>query len=293
MPPTASPGSDGSASTGGLGAAAGSARRAGLGRAVNALVDATDAVLLRADLPILKATVGELELRGYLRHRGFLEYVGAGMREESYYRGLVLAAVDSQTTFVDAGAHIGVYTLLTCRHARRVVAFEPDPYNFAALRQNVDRAGCANVEIRPEAVAQRAGAAAFRAFRSTFSGSLAPREVDTYRVVDVETINLDATLDDSDLSSLVVKLDVEGAEPLALAGMASSIRRARRLSIFAEVNPEALEAGGSSSERLVEDLLTRNLECLWVDEEQRSLSPLQEPSLPRKGNVVCHKHREG
>jgi FkbM family methyltransferase len=278
---------------GGLGAAAGSARRIGLGRAVNASVDAVDAVLLRAGTPPLKTRLGDLELCGYLRHRGFLEYAGAGMREERYYRSLVLTAVDSATAFVDAGAHIGVYTLLTCGRARRVLAFEPDPYNFAALRRNVDNARFANVELRREAVAAQAGAAAFRSFRSTFSGSLAPREVDTYRVVEVQTITLDDALEDSDLASLVVKLDVEGAEPLAVAGMSGTIRRARKLSLFVEVNPEALKAAGSSSERLLQDLLAAGLECSWVDEEHQTLVPVIEGHLRTKGNMMCVKPSTG
>jgi FkbM family methyltransferase len=254
---------------------------------MNDVMDAVDGLLMRAEAPILKTSFEEIELRGYLRHRGFLEYVGRGMCEETYYRSLVLAAVNSQTTFVDAGAHIGVYTLLTCRRARRVLAFEPDPYNFAALRRNVARAGCTNVELRPEAVADQAGRAAFRAFRSTFSGSLVPREVDAYRAVGVETIALDDVLDDSDVANLVVKLDVEGVEPQALAGMTSSIGRAADLSVFAEVNPEALEAGGSSARRLVEDLVETGLDCFWVNEEQGSLLPLPEAGCFSKGNVFC------
>jgi FkbM family methyltransferase len=272
-----------------LGEAARSARRVGLGRPTNALVDAADGLVLRLGAPLLKVSLGEVELRGYLRHRGFLEYVRREMPEESYYRSLVLAAVDSETTFVDAGAHIGVYTLLTCGRARRVLAFEPDPYKFAALRCNVERAGCANVDIRPEAIAERAGAAEFRAFRSTFSGSLVPREIETYRAVDVKTIALDDVLDDSDLARLVVKLDVEGAEPLALAGMSASIRRAGSVSIFAEVNPEALEAGGSSAKRLVEDLHAGGIECSWVDEDRGTLVPVPRVGRIEKGNLACVK----
>ena len=263
---------------------------------MNALIDAVDACLLRAEAPLLKTSLDEGELRGYLRHRGFLEYVENGMREESYYRSLVVAAVNSETTFVDAGAHIGVYTMLTCRHARRVLAFEPDPYNLAALRRNVGRAACGNVDIRPEAVADRAGNADFRAFRSTFSGSLTPRRVDAYRTVAVETISLDAVLTDSDHRNLVVKLDVEGGEPLALRGMSATISRARRLAIFAEVNAEALEAGGSSVRQLVQDLLATGLECSWIDEDRRTLVPVQSvPDANRlnKGNVMCVKRSTG
>ena len=272
-----------------LGGAAASARGVGLGRALNVGIDTIDAVLLRAGAPILKASNGSVELRGFLRHRGFLAYVSNGMQEESYYRRLLVAAVDSHTTFVDAGAHIGVYTLLTCSRARRVIAFEPDPYNLAALERNVKDSACANVEIRAEAVADRATQTAFRAFRSTFSGSLAPREVDAYQELEVKTIALDDVLADADLGSLVVKLDVEGAEPLALAGMRKAIRRARKLTIFAEVNPEALEAGGSSAERLIEDFFKTDLTCSSIDEKKRALEPLRVASSAKKANILCWK----
>src|SRR5213596_1475545 len=146
------------------------------------------------------------------------------MPEERFYRSLVVDAVDGQTTFVDGGAHIGVYTLLAARCAARVIAFEPDPYNFAALRRNIAAAGCENVEIRAQAVADRNGRATFRAFRSTFSGSLLPREMDEYREFETEIVRLDDALADVDLRTLVVKLDVEGAEPLALLGMQQTLK---------------------------------------------------------------------
>lgn len=270
-----------------LGATARSARRVHLDGTLNVLIDTIDGLLLRARRPPLAVKVDGVEFRGYLRHRGFLEYLARGMAEESYYRGLILAAVDSGTTFIDAGAHIGVYTLLACRRARRVLAFEPDPYNLAALRRNVSRGGCANVVIHPEAVADRSGRARFRAFRSTFSGSLVAREVDQYREFEVDVVCLDDVLEDSDLGTLVVKLDVEGAEPLAIAGMAKTIARAPSLVLFVEVNPEALEAGGRSARQLVEHLLATGMDCSAIDEEQHALVPVRETDLLRKGNLLC------
>jgi FkbM family methyltransferase len=271
-----------------LGAAAALARRARLGRAVTAVVDAADGVFLRARTPPLAARVEGLELRGYLRHRGFLEYVARGMPEETFYRSLVLDSVDSETTFVDAGAHIGVYTALTCRRAKCVVSFEPDPYNVSALERNIRKCGCDNVEIRAEALADTSGRATFRAFRSTFSGSLVPREVDDYREFETCVVSLDDALATSDPGPLVVKLDVEGAEPLALAGMGKTLREAPGLVIFVEVNPEALAAAGSSAQELIKDLLAARMECAFVDEDAQALAPL-EAAPPGKGNVVCRK----
>jgi FkbM family methyltransferase len=275
-----------------LGRTARWARAAGLGRALALFVDCVDALLVRANAPLLGTKVDGVEFRGYLRHRNFLEYLARGTADESFYRTLLFDAVNGETTFVDAGAHIGLYTVLACSKARRVVAFEPDPYNVAALRRNVARCGCTNVETHAQALADRGGRAPFRAFRSTFSGSLIPRDVDDYREFEAELVSLDWVLNEGDLDNLVVKLDVEGAEPLAIAGMRDTIRRARSLTLFIEVNPQALETGGSSAKLVIETLLAADMECAWVDEEQRSLMPLREAGPLPKGNVVCEKHRE-
>jgi FkbM family methyltransferase len=275
--------------TGALGTAARWVRRARLGNVLRAGIDGIDRALLRAGVPPLAAEIDGVELRGYLRHRGFLDYVRHGMPEETYYRSLVLDAVDSQTTFVDAGAHIGVYTLLAARRARRVIAFEPDPYNVAALRSNVAAARCQNTEIHAEAVADRTGRATFRAFRSTFSGSLLPREVDEYRELETDVIRLDDALGERDLDDLVVKLDVEGAEPLALAGMRDITQRVRRLVLLVEVNRDALEAGALSTEALIDGLVNASFECRLVDETQRRLVPVRKGDTLEKGNLVCRR----
>jgi FkbM family methyltransferase len=274
-----------------LGNAARRAQRAGLGRLVNALVDALDLVLLRVRVTPLAATSEGMVLRGYLRHRSFLAYVETGIGDERFYRDLILRNVKRETTFVDGGAHLGLYTLLASESARRVVAFEPDPYNAAALRTNVASAGCENVEIYADALAERCGSATFRAFRSTISGSLVAREVGDYAELTVQVRTLDDILDESDLENLVIKLDLEGAEPLALIGMRETIARAHDLTIFVEVNPAALQAGGWTADRLLADLLAAQLCCALVDEKRRTLVPLMEAQDLPKTNLVCWKSR--
>jgi FkbM family methyltransferase len=265
------------------------ARRVGFARLLAAGMDAVDGVLTRTGQPLLGAKFQSLHVCGYLRHRGFLEYVASGMQEESYYRSLVLKAVDASTTFVDVGAHIGVYALLTCQRASRVVAFEPDPYNFSALKYNASKSGCRNIDVRMEAVADRSGRQIFRAFRSTFGSSLLPREVDEYRLLEVNTVSLDDALRDVDLANLVVKIDVEGAEPLALAGMGHIISHAHRLTTFFEINPEALEVGGLTAGSFVQALHSTQMDCAWIDEQQGMLVPLHGHVPFGKGNVMCVK----
>jgi FkbM family methyltransferase len=276
-----------------LGHAARAARRVGLGRVVRELADALDLILLRTKVPPLIATIDGMSIRGYFRHRSFLAYVEGGMTEEHFYRSLVRDAIDPGATFVDGGAHIGVYTLLACKRAQRVVAFEPDPYNLVALQANVASSKCGNVEIHAAALADRCGVAAFRAFRSTISSSLIPRDVGKYRKLDIQVRTLDDVLDGSAVDNLVIKLDLEGAEPLALLGMRKTIARAGNLTIFVEINPAALQAGGSSIELLLATLRSARLECAVVDERRQRVVPIAKARPLRKGNLICRKTFEG
>lgn len=51
-------------------------------------------------------------------------------------------------TVVDAGAHVGIFSVLASQWAERVVALEASPLNVALLRLNVQRNALANVEPR-------------------------------------------------------------------------------------------------------------------------------------------------
>lgn len=60
-------------------------------------------------------------------------------------------------------------------------------------------------------------------------------------------VRLDEALDAGDRTPLTVKMDVEGFESRALAGMSGLLAR-RRPAVIIEINPELLELNGSSAE---------------------------------------------
>jgi FkbM family methyltransferase len=271
-----------------LGRAARIARRAGLGRPLALARDGADAVLLRLGRPPLSASVGGVTVRGFLRHRSFLAHLSRG-GYEPYSRETLLATLAPGTLLVDAGAHAGLYTLLAARRLGRdaqVLAFEPDPYNFAALRLNAG--GVPGVTLVRAAVADREGEAAFQQNLGTIGSSLAPRRgVGPVREIRVQTTTLDAALRGYSPERLVVKLDVEGAEARALRGLRETAVRERDLTVFLEINPAALRDAGSSLEEVLEELAALGLEAQWVDEEERALLPVDPGAPPRKGNLLA------
>jgi FkbM family methyltransferase len=267
---------------GALGAAARTARRLGLERALGRAVGVADSVLVRVGVPPLAASVDGVRVRGYLRHRSFLAHVGRG-DYEPYSRALFKRELRPGRLVVDAGAHIGLYSRLACRTGARVLAIEPDPYNVAALRWNVR--GCAGVRVVPKAVAGRSGQATFHVSAGTIGSSLAERPTGPGHEFEVELTTIDDELRNEDATDIVVKLDLEGAEATAVAGMRETVARADELVVLVEVNPAALAAFGVSD--LVPRLEELGLECLYVDEVRRELV---RPG-GKKGNLLCRKAR--
>ena len=118
-----------------LGWVARSARRTGLAAVSDRAVRIVDAIFVRAGRPPIGVFVEGVRVRGYLRHRS---YLAEAARPRTTYAQLYLEQLKPDTTVVDAGAHVGVYTMLASPRCTRVLAFEPDPYNFGALRANAD-----------------------------------------------------------------------------------------------------------------------------------------------------------
>src|SRR5436309_2324852 len=157
----------------------------------------------------------------------------------------------------DVGAHVGLYALALGRRVRpggRVIAFEPDPDNFAALEGHVALNGLTDsVESCQAAVGCQDGFVAFAAGR----GSESRVALDTARSTDrlrVRAVRLDSHLRDDRLD--VLKIDVEGYEQAVLQGAEGllSDRQRRPRAIYIEVHPYAWTETGTTSDSLLEML---------------------------------------
>ncbi len=263
-----------------LGAFARALRAAGGGRVLRLAQDAVDAT----GRPLLRAEVDGVTLRGFLRHRSFLgDLVGKG--HERFVRSLLFDAVTTETTFVDVGAHVGLYTLLAARRAKDVVAFEADPYTARALRANAE--GLANVRVVAKAASDRIGVAQFWPSPGTYGSSLFRRpSMKAERAIEVETTTIDAEL--AGAADVVAKIDAEGAEIEVLDGMTETLARARRAVVLVELNPVALREAGHDGAELVARLRELGLDVERVDEQAGAVVALADAiSSGWKGNLLC------
>ena len=157
---------------------------------------------------------------------------------------------------VDAGANIGVYTLLAARAtgaAGRVIAFEPDPHTFEILSENVSRNDLSNVVLVNGALASEPGTMSL--YRVPGHPALASLSSSNARSsserVEVEVTTLDSALADLGIERVdVMKLDTQGAEIDILRGARETIERARP-TMFVEYWPTGLSGMGHEPDELL------------------------------------------
>jgi len=132
-------------------------------------------------------------------------------------------------SFVDIGANIGYFTLLAStivKDSGNVFAIEPYPYNLKLLNINLMLNACRNVEVLPFALSNRKG---FLNYDDNLgnSGNVFEIEPSIESMLDsvlVYAVRLDDLLASNQQVDLI-KMDIEGAEYLALQGMQKLIER--------------------------------------------------------------------
>lgn len=261
------------------------ARAVGLSRAFVMTRDAADAVFLRAGHPPFSASIDGITVRGYLRHRSFLD---EAEQPGTTYRELFVRMLRPGMTVVDGGAHLGLYTVLGARGVGlrgRVLAFEPDRYNLRALEANTR--ALANVVVSSKALAEGPGEATFHRSSGTIGSSLLPRDsgigTETARLT-----SIDEELAGAELGGLVVKLNVEGAEPRVLQGARETLARCDDATLFVEISPELL---GEQAAELVPQLEELGFEVFRINLRDQSLRRILRGEPPEKGHVLAK--REG
>jgi FkbM family methyltransferase len=217
---------------------------------------------------------------------------------EPFQTQLVQAHVKRGDTVVDVGAHIGYYTLLFAKlvgEEGRVLAFEPHPDNFALLQRNVEANGYTNVYLAQKAVAEHTGQSYLYLAEVNLGDHRIYDAGNGRKAMPIETVCLDDYLQGYEAQIRFIKLDIQGAEVAALAGMSSILNRNRDLKIMLEYWPFGLRQFGTEPQAFLEALLRHGFRLHLIDEDAQELLPTSvadlleryPPESRRYANLLC------
>jgi FkbM family methyltransferase len=195
-------------------------------------------------------------------------------RELATLRSLITPGM----VIADVGANAGFYALemaASVGPSGRVLAFEPDPFNFSLLAGRAGRAPFANVHAHQLALGDAAGEAvlycsAYNRADNRLGQSQDEAHVEAYTV---EVRTLDEVIATTGVQKVhALKIDVQGAESRVLRGAAGTLAAGLDW-VWVEFSPDHLRGAGVDPEQFLRDLAGQGMEVFEVT-DAADLRPL-------------------
>jgi FkbM family methyltransferase len=209
-------------------------------------------------------------------HGGYLRALAAG-RADPFMSRLFEESVPYGGAVVDGGAYLGYHSLIAARRVGsrgRVLALEPNPESYRALRANVRRN-----RYESRVIALPMGIGAWSGRRTFYFGDaggvpeagglLAPER--WTEPAQGRVLSLDSTVGRRAID--VIKLAIEGDTIDALRGMRRTLELSPAARLFIECNPAALARAGRSAAALLEELRDLGFRARVIEEIQAELAP--------------------
>jgi len=175
--------------------------------------------------------------------------------DEDEFSEIILGEIHKDDIFYDIGACVGFLTIHAARKGANVVAFEPEPDFRRRIIRNISLNKLNNIQLIDWAVSDSKG---FANLVSEGAAGNSPRISDNDNLprIEVQTDTIDAAISRNEIPPPnVIKIDIEGAEILALRGMERVLAfKNFPRAIFIELHPEFLPNFNSSPQEVSEIL---------------------------------------
>jgi FkbM family methyltransferase len=172
---------------------------------------------------------------------------------ETHVDEILCALVRPEDTVFDIGANMGYYTVKlggALSGAGHIYSFEPNPDLFEVLEDNANINGFADRSTRFRcAVGHTSGRFSFGFDRRYPGGGQVGGMSDVRETIEVEMVRIDDVVP-SDCVADLIKIDVEGFEPLAFQGMAGVLARSPGAAIVMEASYQTWAQYGLPSDIL-------------------------------------------
>lgn len=242
------------------------------------------------------------DFRGNARFKCFLrEHMGGQIFFRGSYSGDQLTVIedllDANGVFIDIGANQGEFSIAAARivHQGKVISFEPVSEYRLRLIENIRLNEFGNVHVVPVALGAKEGALPIYDQQKDFTDGTRHEGLPTLfasesrhharEVVPVK--RLDDVLGELGITRVdVIKLDIEGAEWIALQGAVDTLA-SYRPTLILEIARETCQAAGYEPEALVEWLTSLGYRIEKIIEGGKTL-PIDLGLLDDFQNVVAY-----
>jgi len=109
---------------------------------------------------------------------------------------------------IDAGAHVGLFSMVASPFAKEIIALEPHPINYMLLRMNIIKNNIKNVVIMNKALTSKEDTMKLYETKCSSSHTFFPSSDKYYEVTTTNVERIVKDFGDVDL----LKLDIEGSE---------------------------------------------------------------------------------
>jgi len=221
-------------------------------------------------------------------------------RYEPELTGFFVRELRADSHCIDVGANIGYFTCLMAKYASggRIVGIEPNGFVHALAADNIlINALHERSEVLNAAAGDRVGELTlFHRIGRAGNTSLAALGDEATRGMreppeqsfQVPMLRIDDLLDRFNGRVDFVKVDVEGAEPLAIAGARETIRVNPQLQIVMEWAPNQIRQAGFELGKFVSDMFAIGLRpfAMMTGDHPQSLSADELVGLPYQSGVL-------
>lgn len=207
---------------------------------------------------------------------------------EEFETELVKKEVQRGDVVLDIGANIGYYTLIFAKlvgEKGKVYAFEPDPTNFKLLKKNVLINGYKNVIFVQKAVSQKNGIVKLYLCDDNKGDHRIYDSGDDRDFLEIESISLDNYFCGKNRKINFIKMDIQGAEGLALQGMTDILKRNDELKIISEFWPIGLKRAGTTPFSFLKLLLDHGFKLNELNEKNKMIIQITRQELLEKYKV--------
>jgi len=178
---------------------------------------------------------------------------------------IIASIIKKGDIIIDVGAYIGYYTIFFSKlvgDQGKVYAFEADPRAFLILKHKAKK--LKNVILERKAVGNKNSKVKFYLDENRGESSIYKDLARSKTCIEVDMIRLDDYFHDLKDNIALIKMDVQGSEPLVIDGMKNLIKKVKVI-IF-EYWPDGLKATGIEPLTLLNKLEMNNFKLFYIDE---------------------------